>query len=369
MPSVIWTPLLAFLGLFGWAIYTADPNAISVGLISPSAWTEHNGYNAKTLSVMFQGQLLAIERTVRTKRGAKYESEDKVRNKAMDVMTDTLSIDKPIKAIQMTFGMIPLEVGGSLVEKGKDFYLYITAYSSDGKIYKIKRSVTGIENLDTLMRDGALGLMEEVDPFIVADYWFRIEKPSRNFVNTRRYLQKGLIQDRPQDAAWYYNLDSQVLALEGKYEESITRCQKAIELDPANSRYYLHWAEALAGLGRFDEALQQLAIAQKIKPGDADIYSYRGVVFTKQGNDLKAQEAYAEALAVNPHHAESYYRWSQVLHKVGRTGDAIEALRRAVFLDKDNEDLDNDDYKVALDALLAETDPVYRQNFKANKQP
>ena len=364
MSSLMLTPLLAFLGVFGYALYTADPQAISIGPISSSGWIAYNGYDSKTLSVMLQTQLMAVEQVVKATRGMKYTSEDKVRDKAVEVMTDSLQIGKPIKAIQTTLGLIPLQVGGAIVENGKDVYLLMTAYSSDGRIFKVKKSIPDTESIDSLLREGVLALLEQADHFVVADYWFRTEKKDNNFVNTTRLIRDGLLKGNKADIPWYYSLMGQVSYAQGRYEEAIGRYQQALAADPKIHRPHLHWARALIKLNRFQEAETQLALAEALSPTDSDTYEVRGTLYQAEGEPIKAMQAYAQALKVNPYDAEVYLDWGLLLRNRGRTADAVEALRRAAYIAPKNKDV-----QTALKETLAADDSLFKETGKTAAAP
>ncbi len=367
MGSFILTPILAFFGVFGYAMYTADPEAISIGSISASQWVEYNGYNSKTLSVMLQSQLMAVESVVKTKRGLKYTSEDKVRDKAVEVMADSLQIGKPIKAIQTTLGMIPLQVGGSVVENGKSIYLYLTAYASNGAVYKVKCSIPENDNIEALMKDGVLALLEQVDPFVVADYWFQTEKKGGDFTNTRRTIRDGLIKANKNDVSWYYDLLGQVFQAEGHYEQAILNYQQALAVNPNLHRPHVHWAQTFIKLGKLKDAEHQLDVAKSLNPTDSDIYQIQGAVYQLEGEPIKAMNAYAEALKVNPLDADSYRDWALVLQARGRIDDAVEAMRRAIYIDPKNKSFQN-----TLNDILTREDQSFKdlaENVKQNEAP
>lgn len=362
MSSLFLTPLLALFGVFGYAIYSADPDAISIGKISSSGWVAYSGYDSKTLGVMLQSHLMALEQTVESTREPKYRSEDKVRDKAVEVMTESLQVGKPVKAIQYTLGFIPLEIGGSIVENNNKIYLYLTGYANDGNVYKVKSYTSDITGMDGLIKDGIIAMMEQVDPYFVADYWFRTEKKDAAFPHTRKSIQDGLVRAAKKDIPRYYNLMGEVLHWEGQYELAILSYQQALSLDPSLHRAHLHWAQALIKLKRFEEAKAQLKIAGQLDPTDADVYSERGALYVALGDPVRAMNAFAEALKVDPHDADAYYEWSGVLLDRGRAADAVEALRRAVFLEPKKKK-----FQVALDQALAKTDKLYQGLGQAAK--
>jgi tetratricopeptide (TPR) repeat protein len=363
MSSLLLTPLLAVIGMVGFAFYSADPNAISVDPINSSGWVSYNGYGSKTLSVMFTSQLMAIEAASATSRGAKYQSEDKVRDRAIEAMSDSLQIAKPIKVIQMTLGLIPLQVGGSVVESGREIQLMLTAYGADGRVFKVKKAIPDTGSVDTLMKDGAVALLEQVDLYQIANYWFKTERKSKEFTNARRLVRDGILRGDRKDLPWFYNLSGRILDTEGKYEEAIVQYQQALAVDPSFARSHLHWARALVGLKRYDEAQTHLAKALELDPGYADVHVERAAVFIGQGEPIRAMQAYADALALDEHHAYAYYKWSELLLQRGRIGDAVEALRRAVYLEPKNKD-----YQAALDNALAAGDSVFKGLSQAVKQ-
>lgn len=353
--SLLLTPLLGLAGLFGFAFYTADPEAISVEPIHAGEELHHQGYLPETLSAMLVGEINAIQQGANTSRGNRYQSSDKLQEKTAEAMGETLQITKPVKALQLALGLIPLTISGSLVEDGHEHQLMLTGYTSGGKVYKVKRKFGHDQSVESMMRTAGLDLMEQLDLYVAANAWFKSERKSKDFVNSRRLIREGILKGTREDLPWFYNLLGRMLHVEGRYDEAIAQYQRSLEIKSDFPRSHLHWGRALNEQKKYTEALAQYAKALRLDPGYADVEVERAITFTAMGEPIKAMQAYAAALALDPHHGYAYYKWGQVLASRGETVPAIEAFRRAVFLEPKDKD-----FQTALDGALGSQDQLFK---------
>jgi tetratricopeptide (TPR) repeat protein len=113
-------------------------------------------------------------------------------------------------------------------------------------------------------------------------------------------LYRESIASRPTAEAhtflgWTYSF-------QGKYDEAIVECQKAIAVDPEFGNPYNDIGAYLIGLGRQDEAIPWLERATRARRYEAYHYPHfnLGRVYLSKGMLKKALEEFQQALAIEP---------------------------------------------------------------------
>ncbi len=113
-------------------------------------------------------------------------------------------------------------------------------------------------------------------------------------------LYRESIASRPTAEAhtflgWTYSF-------QGKYEDAIAECQKAIAVDPEFGNPYNDIGAYLIGLGRLDEAIPWLERATRARRYEAHHYPHfnLGRVYLSKGMLKKALEEFQQALAIEP---------------------------------------------------------------------
>ena len=91
-------------------------------------------------------------------------------------------------------------------------------------------------------------------------------------------------------------------SFQGRYEEAIAECQRAIAVDPEFGNPYNDIGAYLIGLGRPDEAVPWLERATRASRYEAYHYPHfnLGRVYLSKGMLKKALEEFQQALAIEP---------------------------------------------------------------------
>ena len=105
---------------------------------------------------------------------------------------------------------------------------------------------------------------------------------SRNWPEAEQEL-KAAVRTAPSIAVYHAQLGS-VLGLEGKWKESLTNFQKAVELDPANVGFRRETAAVQWHLGLMDSAEKNLKYILKKEPADPGATLLLGLVLDARGN-------------------------------------------------------------------------------------
>lgn len=357
----LFLPILALGGLLGFAVYTSDPGDIAVDPIYASGFVTYNGYTPKTLATMLIGEINYVQTVSNSSRGSRYQSQDQIKEQQLEAVSESLDIGQPLKVLQLTLGLIPLKITGAVVDKGEELQIMLTGYKSDGKVIKIKRSVPADKPVDYLMREAALGLFEEIEPYVAATYYFRTERGDKKFTKTRRLTRQALVSGNRADLPWFYNLLGRVLSEEGRYDDAIVQFREALKIDPTFQRAHLHWGRALVRKGQLPEAEGEFRTALLVDPTYADAHVELGILHAARGEPVRAMEEYALALSKDARHAFAYAKWAELLIARGRRADGIEALRRAVAIDPKDKG-----FQKALEVVLAGENPAQMEMIAAN---
>lgn len=91
-------------------------------------------------------------------------------------------------------------------------------------------------------------------------------------------------------------------SFQGRYDEAIAECHKAIAVDPDFGNPYNDIGAYLIGLGRLDEAVPWLERASTARRYEAKHYPHfnLGRVYLAKGMLKKAREEFERALAIEP---------------------------------------------------------------------
>jgi tetratricopeptide (TPR) repeat protein len=119
----------------------------------------------------------------------------------------------------------------------------------------------------------------------------------------------------------------------GRYQEALTACEEAIQLQSTLEAAYFYQESALYHLGRWEEAIQSYAALLAVKPDSVLAHFRRALIFL-YGFDRfsEAIEALNQVIHFNPKHDEAYRVKAVCLHLLGRYEEALESVDNALEL-------------------------------------
>jgi tetratricopeptide (TPR) repeat protein len=123
-----------------------------------------------------------------------------------------------------------------------------------------------------------------------------------------------------------------VLARQGRHEEAIESCRRALQAQPGYPEAHYNLGVSLAALGRHGEAIASYREALRFLPGYAKAHGMLGNSLFSLGRPREAIASYREALRLRPGIPEVWLNLGLVLAAEGRTAEAAEALREALRL-------------------------------------
>jgi len=105
---------------------------------------------------------------------------------------------------------------------------------------------------------------------------------------------------------------------QGKIEEAIAECKRAIEVDPDFGNPYNDIGVYLIDLGRLDEAIPWLEQAMTAKRYDPRHFPYfnLGRVFMAKGHINRARELFQKSLAIEPRYTLARQALEKLRHMV-----------------------------------------------------
>lgn len=130
-----------------------------------------------------------------------------------------------------------------------------------------------------------------------------------------------------------YNNLAITLQAQGRYDEAIDQCRRAISVASDYADAYNTMGFALQMQGELDRAKEAYSRAIQLKPAFAEAYNHLGVVLSKQDWHDEAVRSYRQALRINPDYAEVHNNLSIALKGLGELDAAIESCRQALILD------------------------------------
>ncbi len=145
------------------------------------------------------------------------------------------------------------------------------------------------------------------------DHKERVAKAMEFFQQAYRYQMDGELEEavrlyresiRHYPTAEAHTFLGWTFSFQGRYDEAIEECKRAIAVDPDFGNPYNDIGAYLINLGRLDEAIPWLE--QAIQAGRYEAYHYPhcnlGRIYQTKGMLKKAVEEFEKALAIEPNY-------------------------------------------------------------------
>jgi tetratricopeptide (TPR) repeat protein/membrane protease YdiL (CAAX protease family) len=141
--------------------------------------------------------------------------------------------------------------------------------------------------------------------------------------------------EKPNDSSIFLDWGLNLLEL-GRYEEAISKFEKAAVLDPKNADAVADKGMALVELERYQEALMFYEKAVELDPTN----DFRRHLFIKlllkAKEDQKAISEIQKALRLNPKDVMAYDLWGETLLEMHQNGKAIEKFQKVIEITPSN---------------------------------
>jgi tetratricopeptide (TPR) repeat protein len=189
--------------------------------------------------------------------------------------------------------------------------------------------------------------LRQVNPYVLASYY-----DDHNKMDKVKSIVEAMTLDSSQDKLHKtaaFDLWCLALNDEGKYDEAIAKCIKAIELDPKDEFGYGGWGSALESEGKHVEAIAKWTKVIELNPKNDFAFDTLGNALLVQGRFDEAIAMYAKVIKLNPKDAAAYDNWGSALRYEGRYEGAIAKFAKAIEIDPENK-FAYDNWGLALDA-------------------
>jgi tetratricopeptide (TPR) repeat protein len=147
------------------------------------------------------------------------------------------------------------------------------------------------------------------------------------------FCQKAL-EIKPDLVRAHNNLGN-ALSQKGRVDEAIAHYQEALEINPDNVEIHINLGNALVQKGGVDEAIAQYQEALEIKPDSAESHYNLGNAFLQKGKEDEAISHFQSALQIKPDYAIAHYNLAIVLQQRGRVDEAITHYQEALEINPD----------------------------------
>ena len=220
-------------------------------------------------------------------------------------------------------GFTPYYVSSDFTTRGSVTVFTARIYTRD-KIEPVKEvQVKGsTDDLQPILHEAALQILEKIDPYVVALYYYREElaKNEFGFTKTRELLGSSLANSPRWKSYLAYNLIGRMHLTKARLATTLSDDERRAEIGTAID--YLK--AALIQAPGFFLANRDLASAY------ADRHDY----------DL-ADRYFAKAATIHPNDLTTRQRWAEMLSEQGRIRDSIFQYVAAVELAPENADFRN----------------------------
>lgn len=139
-----------------------------------------------------------------------------------------------------------------------------------------------------------------------------------------------IIKAFPGNVPEVYDNLGMVYVKEGRLDEAIENCRKAIAIKPRYAEGRSNLGNAYLQKGMLDEAITEYKRAIDCDPAFAKAYTNLGLAYEKKGMLNEAIVAQKEAIALNPHLAIAYYNLGLVYGRKKMVDEAISAYEKAI---------------------------------------
>jgi tetratricopeptide (TPR) repeat protein len=148
----------------------------------------------------------------------------------------------------------------------------------------------------------------------------------------------NIIKNAPGKARAYNNYGVELSQNLGKYTESISYFQKAIDMDPIYPDPHNNIAVAYAATGKIDDGIKALQQALRINPYHPEGYNNLASFLIQKQEYAQAEHALHNALKLRPHYGKAFFNLGRIYLEQGLQERAWEHFKKCCT----QADLDND---------------------------
>ena len=317
--GLLTVPALAAAAVFTTALFVGEE--IVIDKIEVSSQLEWSGYTTVVATRQLSDELRELGVNASSELTG-IEIDETSLEKGVEAFEDYFEISTLINGTRNLFGMIPYYINGEITQKGGEAVFVARVYVQEGDEETVEMVTASGDPKDIhrIMHEGAVGILEVVNPYIVALYYRQTETTAGeyDYPQTQAAIERYLAS-RPVDEHFLaYGLLGRMHMLKAERDTSLTPEAKQAE---------------------YDAALHQLHAALRQKPEFLYPLINLGLIHAARGEFDLAERYYARAVEVNPNYMITRKSWGDMLIRRGRVHDAIIQYVAAVEIDPHDDGL------------------------------
>jgi tetratricopeptide (TPR) repeat protein len=287
---------------------------------------EWNGYSETVVTRLLTDELREMNREAAEELTG-ITIDDSGVEKSLSQFEEYFDLTQLVNGTRHLLGLVPYFVQGEFRDRGGEIVLNIRVYAKDES-----KGVTGApdvtlvpiqgtaESIETMLHEGTIEILNQIDPYIVALFYHRTELKERDFdfPKTREVIKEYMRIPPVADNSLAYDLLGRMY---------IERAEMLPELTEAERR-----AERMLAIDYLRAALIQ-------EPEFLLPHLNLGILYAATGEYALSDHHFAEAVRLDPDHLPTRERWAEALLEQGRVRGAIFQYVAAVELNGDRADL------------------------------
>ena len=293
------------------------------------------GYHSSVVAAHLLDEAVAIQQ-----RGSGWRRRRPLENVAsvadMQAPGGYLSIRAIVKSARAMLGRPATRINGDITKKGDGYVLRLRL---QGRVVEpVGGAHLPTTEVAQLIHDGAQDLLQAVDPFALASFYFNGPEAGTDAPNTMRLVQEVLRAEHVEDRAWALSLWASVLLGQGREDEAMEKYRAALDADARiGSQHALeNLAKALVRHGREDEAVALVDSVAARRPPHFENQVAATVAYGRLGRWGRALDVAEAAARRHRHNVLAHQIRGFALGGLHRYDEAIEALRHSRDLDHAN---------------------------------
>jgi tetratricopeptide (TPR) repeat protein len=340
-------PAIAAAMVFVTALFIGED--IIIEKVDVPTFREWSGYSSTVATRQLSDELREMSVAAASELHAINIDEGGV-EKGINAFEDYFEVGLLINGARNMLGLIKYYINGEITESGGVTQLNIRVYTKDSDNPVKLIIVTGKgSDLNGLLHEGAVQILEFINPYIIALYHRRIELEQKqfDFPKTHAAIQRFLVNQPTEQHFLAYGMLGRVHMLKAENDTSLTPEQReaaydeaerhlqaallqqpeflyplinlgiiragkkdyvaadgyfarAVRADPNYLATRTAWGDMLAEQGLLDDAIIQYAAAVEISPHDARLRAKLAALFEKAGKPAEAREHAEAALMLDP---------------------------------------------------------------------
>jgi tetratricopeptide (TPR) repeat protein len=305
-------PALALLAVLGAGIYTGDD--VTMGDFSVTSTAEEAGYNADVVTRRLRDHMAMITDDAAAEM-AEVSIEPTSFERSVSNAQTYFELRPAVDAARLALGTMPFFLNGEITARGDQLTLTVRVFSGNARdpVTIVEERGTA-DALESMIHDAAVGVLEQVSPFVAGVYTRSLEEANGEITFPRTILVAERMLAAPHDDQHY--LACALLA------RTLMRRAELATTDPSFDQRKADYEEALR---YFDLALMH-------RPGFTYALINKGVIQAVLGDYAAADATFAAAVRTDPNRLLTRVRWAEMLLQQGRPEQAVYQYVAAVSI-------------------------------------